>query len=118
MAENPKAALLEAEIETCRQTKNFSGLEDKLAKFRKKYFPNGSALEFITKAEILLHPLWMSDDTYPYDCCPTRDWIPPVSVESKASLQEAVALLRKAQGDMTTGKTLSETTNVLVITSV
>jgi hypothetical protein len=40
--DNPKVALIESEIENCRQTRNWVGLGERVSKYHRKYYPNGS----------------------------------------------------------------------------
>lgn len=97
--ENPKIQILESEIEKCRRSSNWPALEALVAKYRRKYFSSGSALEYLCKAEILLHevPGWLNEQEYPFDACPAQSWVPQSDV-SPAATHEAKVYLKKALG--------------------
>jgi hypothetical protein len=85
-----KASAMEAEIEAMRHSRMFVGIEEKLAKYKRKFAPSGCPLEYLIKAEILLNDIWMQDDQITFD-----HWIPKPTIDK--SMLEALPLLKKAQ---------------------
>ncbi|KAI9206104.1 uncharacterized protein BJ171DRAFT_498690 [Polychytrium aggregatum] len=65
-----KLAAIEQDMDVCRCKGQFRLLRDLAVKYRRKYYPNGSAREYIMLADALMNLLFQSQapDSTPYDC--------------------------------------------------
>ncbi|KAI8910279.1 hypothetical protein EDD86DRAFT_204972 [Gorgonomyces haynaldii] len=90
-------------MERLRQTQNWGQLNEKMTKYRRKYFSSGSAWEYLIKAETLMLaiPQILAAEDYAYDACPAISWLPTPAV-TEDLVQEILVYLKKATGFETT----------------
>ncbi|KAI8922682.1 hypothetical protein BC831DRAFT_66731 [Entophlyctis helioformis] len=104
-----KLQLLEALIDSNRQRANWDGLRENVAKYRRKYYTAGSALEYLVLAEISLNSVsgWTAKQQVPYDQGPDLVHVPSPSV-SPQMVDEAIKLLDKAMAASSTNPSATD----------